>query len=139
VAHADGLTLAVAGRGTLGCDMELIAERPSATWRDLLGSERFRLAERIGAESGEDLDAASTRVWAALESLKKAGTAADAPLVLDASPAGPSPPGSTCDGRWILLRSGQLSIGTCVLRARETEQPFCVALLVDSPHRDRVG
>ncbi|MBV8203010.1 MAG: SDR family NAD(P)-dependent oxidoreductase, partial [Acidobacteria bacterium] len=54
-AHAAGLVLAVAGGevgNRIGCDLEAIIERPAETWRDLLGSERFALAELIAGRPG---------------------------------------------------------------------------------------
>ena len=92
-AHAGELTLAVAG--SPGCDLELVAARP---WRDLLAQERFALAEQLA----EDFDTAATRVWTAMECLKKAGVPGDAPLVLNATKP---------DG-WIMLSSGSRTIAT---------------------------
>jgi enediyne polyketide synthase len=96
--HAGDLTMAVVGTGPLGCDLEPVAQRPPDAWRDLLGLERFALAEVLARESGEDLDASATRVWAAVESSEKAGVPAGGPLVFVANEA---------DG-WTLLATGPL-------------------------------
>lgn len=119
VAHGAGLILAIAGNGTkrragggrscLGCDLEAIAERPAATWRDLLGAERFALAELIAGHPGERPDAAATRVWAAGEALQKIGAAPGAPLLLEAA----------LDDGWLLLRSGDLRIASFEAAVRE--------------------
>lgn len=130
VAHADGLVLAVSqnghseGRqdGRIGCDLEPVGARSPEVWRDLLGEERFRLAELISRERGETPDAAATRVWAALESLRKAGSPHAAPLTLDAA---------TDDG-WLLLRSGSLRIATLLAPVRELSGPAALAVLVES-------
>ncbi|HSS52270.1 MAG TPA: SDR family NAD(P)-dependent oxidoreductase, partial [Thermoanaerobaculia bacterium] len=88
VSHAGSLLLAVArdarhGRdGRIGCDLEPVAARPEEVWRGLLGPDRFALAELIARERGESRDAAATRVWAAAESLAKAGVPHGAPLTL---------------------------------------------------------
>ncbi|MES1210838.1 MAG: polyketide synthase dehydratase domain-containing protein, partial [Acidobacteriota bacterium] len=92
--HAGSLVLQVEGDGRLGCDLEPVTERTEAVWRDLLG-ERFALAELIARERGETSDAAATRVWAAIESLKKAGVPHGAPLVLEGL--------STSSDGWLLL------------------------------------
>jgi len=63
-------------------------------------------------------------VWAAVESLIKAGASQDAPLVLD---------GAGGDG-WLLLRSGELRIGTFVASVRELAGPAALAVLVESVH-----
>jgi enediyne polyketide synthase len=81
-AHSNGLTLAVAGSHPLACDLEPVRARSEQVWRDLLGRDRWSLAELIAREAGEDVQTAATRVWTALESLKKAEVPADAPLVL---------------------------------------------------------
>jgi enediyne polyketide synthase len=119
--HAGGLTLAVTGQGTVGCDLEPVAARTATVWQDLLGAERFDLAGLIASEAREDFDAAATRVWAAGECLKKAGAMGDAPLVLDASKP---------DG-WVVLLSGHWSIATCVppVGGFDGAVPMAVAVL----------
>src|SRR5262249_39000677 len=72
-AHAGEPPSAVPGPPPVGCDIEPVADRPAAVWRDLLGADRFALATVIAAEAREDEAAAATRVWAAAECLKKAG------------------------------------------------------------------
>src|SRR5439155_18628709 len=56
-AHAQDLTLAVAGAQGVACDLELVTPRPASVWRELLGDERLRLAERVSGEQSENLDA----------------------------------------------------------------------------------
>ncbi len=121
-AHADDLTLAVAGPGPLGCDVEPVVYRPASVWRELLDRDRFVLAEVVAREAGEDQAAAATRVWAAGECLKKAGTMVNAPLGLVSVAA---------DG-WVLLAAGQLIIGTFVAQVRGAENRLVLAVLVRS-------
>ena len=125
ISHAGELVLAVSRDGRIGCDLEPVAERSPEVWRDLLGEERFRLAGLIARERGETPGAAATRVWSALESLRKAGAPHDAPLTLDA------PAGATDDG-WLLLRSGGLRIATLLAPVRELSGPAALAVLVES-------
>jgi enediyne polyketide synthase len=120
--HAGDLVLEVEGEGRIGCDLEPVAERSEESWRDLLG-ERFALAELIARERGESRDAAATRVWTALESLKKAGAPLGAPLVLDGAPG---------EEGWLLLRSGELRIGTYLGPVRELAGPAALAVLVEA-------
>lgn len=119
-AHADDLVLAVAGPGPLGCDLEPVVERSPAVWRQLIGGEGVALAEQMARHDGEDPDAAATRVWAARESLKKAGAGHDAPLVLRSQGA---------DG-WCLLESGRMRIATLVTATRKRAQRLALAVLV---------
>ena len=121
-AHAHDLTLAVAGPGPIGCDVEPVVVRSALVWQDLLGSERFTLAEVIAQEVSEDRDTAATRVWAASECLKKAGTTANAPLVLVSA---------TTDG-WALLAAGALVTATFVAQVRDSQEPLVLAVLVKS-------
>ena len=121
VSHAGSLMLAVAREGRIGCDLEPVAARPEEVWRGLLGPDRFQLAELIARERGESRDAAATRVWAAAESLAKAGVPHGAPLTLEAGGE---------DG-WLFLRSGALSIGSLVAPVRELAGPAALAVLVD--------
>ncbi|MEV0899201.1 type I polyketide synthase [Actinoplanes sp. NPDC049802] len=119
-AHGAGLTLAVAGSGMLGCDLEPVVTRPAEDWRQLLG-RHHPLAERITAAGAESPDVAATRVWAAVECLRKAGHSADAPIVLGTSDR----PG------WVVLTSGRARIGVVVTTVRGDEPPVVFAVLAE--------
>jgi enediyne polyketide synthase len=124
VAHAASLVLAIAaiaGEGTgdpIGCDLEPVVERTADTWRDLLGAERFALAQLIAGQPGELPGGAATRIWTAAESLHKAGSSAGAPLLLEAS----------LDDGWLLLRSGNLRIASFATTLRELGGPCALAI-----------
>ena len=124
LSHAPGLLLAVAGERAVGCDLEPVVARPPELWRQLLGEEGYRLVEALAAR-GETRDAAATRVWAAGESLVKAGSPPGAPLVLD------EPGEATSDG-WVLLRSGRLRIGTLVAPLRDLAGLAALAVLAET-------
>jgi enediyne polyketide synthase len=123
--HAGELVLEVAGDGRIGCDLEPVTERSEEVWRDLLG-DRFALAELIAAERGETRDTAATRVWTAVESLKKAGVPHGAPLVLDRALDDAE------TGGWLVLRSGDLRIGTFLGPVKELSGPAALAVLLES-------
>ncbi len=117
--HCGDLTMAVAGRTPVGCDVEPVVTRPPETWRDMLGVERFNLAELICKETQETLDVAATRAWTSAECLKKAGAGMTAPLVFaEASPDG-----------WIVLASGNLRIASCVVKTDGEKTDLAIALL----------
>ncbi len=121
VAHADDLTLAVAGcqeRGPLGCDMEPVMARSETVWQDLLGVERSKLVDVVAHTASEDRDASATRVWAASECLKKAGAALDVPLTL-ASANG--------DG-WVLFSAGSFVTATYVADVQAHPRPLVLAV-----------
>jgi enediyne polyketide synthase len=117
--HSGDLTMAVAGPGPLGCDLEPVSARGQETWQTLLGSARFRLAGLIAQEAAEDLDAAATRVWTALECLKKAGYPAETPLVL----------GSVHKDSWILLKSGPVTAATYTTRVQDLPERLVLGVL----------
>lgn len=127
--HSGDLTMAVAAHGPVGCDLELVASRPSGIWTDLLGVERFKLAEIIRRETQETFDVAATRVWTSVECLKKAGAGMTAPLVF----AGASPNG------WVLLASGELKIASGVVRTDGVKEELAIALLTGGPFLDRIA
>ncbi|HEX5876648.1 MAG TPA: SDR family NAD(P)-dependent oxidoreductase, partial [Pyrinomonadaceae bacterium] len=102
--HDNDVTVAIAGRGHLGCDIEPVVEREPALWRDLLGPQAYDLARLIAVQSGESESTAATRVWTIIESIRKAGANVTATTMLD-SIAG--------DG-WVLLRSGDFRIASFV-------------------------
>jgi enediyne polyketide synthase len=122
--RSGGLTLAVTGVGRIGCDLQEVAERSEEVWLGLLGIERARLAALIARERGERYGDAATRVWAAGESLVKAGVPHGAPLTLE---------GGGEDG-WLLLRSGDLRIGTLLAPVRELAGSAALAVLAESAH-----
>jgi enediyne polyketide synthase len=122
--HAGELVLAVTGVGRLGCDLQEVSERSEEVWLGLLGPERSRLAALIARERGELYGDAATRVWAAGESLVKAGVPHGAPLTLEAGGG---------DG-WLLLRSGDLRIGTLLAPVRELAGSAALAVLAESTH-----
>ena len=117
--HSGDLTMAVAGRSPVGCDLEAVTIRPPGIWCDMLGVERFKLAEIITRETHETLDVAATRVWTAVECLKKAGAGVAAPLVF----------ASVALNGWILLASGELKIASCVLKTQDVKEDLAIALL----------
>jgi enediyne polyketide synthase len=121
-AHAADLTLAVAGaneEGPIGCDVEPVTARPAELWGDLLGAERFKLADAIAQAADEDQDRAATRVWAASECLTKAGAAVNAPLTLAATKT---------DG-WVLISAGALTVATLVTQVQTSPEPLALAVL----------
>ena len=72
-------------------------------------------------------DAASDRaqrfgIWAAMECLKKAGAALDAPLLFDRS---------TADG-WVVLKSGPFRTATYRATLRDVDSPVIVAVSAGS-------
>lgn len=117
--HCGDLTMAIAGRSPVGCDIELVATRPHEIWSDMLGVERFKLAEIISRETQETLDVAATRVWTSIECLKKAGAGIAAPLIF----TGAAPNG------WVLLVSGELRIASCVVKRKGEKEDLAIALL----------
>ncbi len=131
VSHNAGLTLAVAMPGQVGCDAEVVASRTADEWRLLLGAEEFALAELVARERGEDLAVSATRVWGAMECLRKVGRALPGPVTLEESPP----------GGWVLLRagavsssraSGTTSIATFVTHVRDEAAPVVFAILTEA-------
>lgn len=122
--HAGPLTLAVAAPNAVGCDLEPVAPRPNGDWRELLGEPRHALALRVATEAHEPLEAAATRVWTAIESLKKAGASFDAQLTLrHAHPDG-----------WVSFAADGMGIASYVGRLRGTSGPLALAVVLELPH-----
>lgn len=116
LAHAGELTLAVTATGTVGCDLEAVTSRDSAVWRDLLGPDGFQLAELIAGQ--EDFNVAATRVWSAIECLKKSGAMTGVPLVL----------ASTGQDDWVILSSGMHTIATFCAEVRDVAEPLVIGV-----------
>lgn len=122
VAHAGELTLAVAApqaQGPLGCDLETVTVRPETVWQDLLG-ERFALVPVVAQAAQEAVAIAATRVWAAAESLKKAGAALAEPLTL----------ASAAEEGWVLFETGSLVVATVVVQVQFRAEPLVLAVVM---------
>jgi enediyne polyketide synthase len=122
--HAGELTLSVSSPAAVGCDCEPVSARPPDVWRDLLGAGGFALAELVARERSEPLDAAATRVWCAMESVKKAGLRHDLGMVLATAEEAAAQSG------WVVLGAGAARIATVVAPVSGFEQPLAFAVLV---------
>ena len=120
--HAEDVTMAISGPSPVGCDLEFLRSRSPVLWKDLLGPNFFSLAVRLAKEAGEDQDAAASRVWTALESLKKAGASRDIPLIL------------TCidKGGWVRLSGGPWNVTTLVAGVQGCENRLAIATAMRS-------
>ena len=119
--HAADLTMAIAGPGSVGCDIEKVSAQPASAWRDLLGAQPYELARLIAAEGGEDESLAATRVWTARESLKKAGANALASGVLL----------SIADDGWVQLQAGRFRIATFIAKTGALQEQLALAVCVE--------
>jgi enediyne polyketide synthase len=118
--HLESVTMAVAGPSPAACDIEPVTARELAIWKDLLGADRFKLAQVLSRKTGGDFDVAATRVWAAMECLRKAGAPVNAPLTLSGG-------NESC----AMLSSGRLSIVTvCVMIDRGIGRTVLAALSI---------
>ncbi|HEX4815951.1 MAG TPA: type I polyketide synthase [Nonomuraea sp.] len=113
VAHAFGLTLGVAGPGTVRCAFESV---PAAHYDPAYAD----LAVAVAAQAGEALETAVARVAAAVCCLRQAGNPAE-PVVL--APAAREP--------WVVLTVANLRIATLVTTVRDLPDPVVVAILTE--------
>ncbi|MBI1757937.1 MAG: SDR family NAD(P)-dependent oxidoreductase [Actinobacteria bacterium] len=121
--HAAGLTLAVVGQGRLGCDVESVVDRSAADWMGLLGADQLAVRDLLVAESGESSAVAGTRLWAAVECLRKVGTTSQALTVDRIDPDG-----------WVLLSAGDAVIATWVTTVNGRPDPVVFAVLAGRGH-----
>ncbi|HLJ99664.1 MAG TPA: SDR family NAD(P)-dependent oxidoreductase, partial [Streptosporangiaceae bacterium] len=119
--HGAGLTLAVAGSGRVGCDVEPVTERTPEDWQGLLTADQSALADLIQRERADAPAAAATRVWSAVECLRKAGRTLTGPITL--AQGGP-------DG-WVLLQSGAAKIATFITSVLDQPDPVVFTILTE--------
>ncbi len=117
--HGAGVTFAVAGGTRLACDVETVRDRSGQDWRALLGADLAALGTTIQRAAGDKPAVAATRVWGAVECVRKAGRALAQPLILE----------GTGPGGWVALRSGPASIATFATRLRGQPQAIVLAVL----------
>ena len=126
--HGAGVTLAVAGPANrLPATSKSVRDR-SARGLDRPARRRHVRAGRTASDGrrGEALSVAATRVWGAVECLRKTGRAVAEPLTLAGRAAG---------RRWVLLDSGQRADRHLRHPAARTARPGSVR----DPHRRRAG
>lgn len=117
--HGPGLTLAVAGAGRLACDVETVLERSTEDWDALLGAGQLALRDLLVSEAGCSPAVAGTRVWSALECLRKSGATTQA-LTLD----------RVHPGGWVVLSAGDAAVATWVTTVNDRTEPVLFAVLV---------
>nr|AFV52145.1 polyketide synthase [Streptoalloteichus sp. ATCC 53650] len=118
-AHTGGLTFAVVGGGRLGCDAESAVERSAEDWAALLGRDQEAVRDLVAAETGEPATVAATRVWSALECLRKTGATTQALTVTDVRPGG-----------WVVLSAGNALVATWATTVAGQAGPTVFAVLV---------
>jgi len=69
--HDSNLLLCSVGTEPQGCDIETVEHRDQDEWRVMLGKDRQQLLDRL-CKDGDSFDMAATRLWCAVESLRKA-------------------------------------------------------------------
>lgn len=117
-AHGAGVTLAVVGEGGIACDVESVAERSEPEWNGLLGEGLVSLRDLVAEQVGESDHAAATRVWGALECLRKVGDVGRS-LTLE----------SVAEHGWVVLSSGDARIATWTTTLNGRPEPVVFAVL----------
>ena len=124
--HGAGLTFVVAAeRPTASCDVEAAVGRSEREWGHLLGERGHALARSLAAQAAEDPAVAGTRVWGAVECLRKAGHVLAEQLVADA-------PGAA---GWVTLRCGAARIASFATRLHGRPEPVVFTLLSEEEPR----
>ncbi|KXK59083.1 erythronolide synthase [Micromonospora rosaria] len=118
--HAAGVTFAVTGTGSVACDVELATTRTEAEWAGLIGPDGLALAGLVAREQDEELSVAATRIWGAVECLRKVGHGR---IELAAEPNGPA--------GWVALRSGPTRIATFVTALDGAGDPVVFTMLAE--------
>ncbi len=124
--YCGDLALSVSSAQPVACDFESSLTRENGSWDKLLGDERKTLASLISAEADEQFDESATRVWTALECLKKIGLPASNPLTLHRADN---------DGI-VTLCSGNLIIATIRIKPDASAAPEIVSVAGYSREQD---
>jgi len=83
LSHDERFCLCVVGAGPQGCDILPITQRSREDWFSLLSSDRKPLLNHLLLSNSEPIDVAGTRLWAAMEALRKAFNVRDINLSID--------------------------------------------------------
>jgi enediyne polyketide synthase len=119
-AHGPGITFAVAADTPVACDVELAVQRNKREWAGLLGADGLWLAEVLSSSHREPLPVTATRVWTAVECLRKMGHA-NVDTLTGGEPRNDS---------WVMLRSGNARIATFATHLDGLSVPLVFAVLL---------
>jgi enediyne polyketide synthase len=117
--HGAGLTLVVAGAGQLTCDVETAVERTEGDWAGLLGPQLMEVRDQLTGATGEGAAVTATRVWAAMECVRKTG-AVQQSLAID----------RVHREGWVSLSAGSARVATWVTTITGRTEPVVFAVLV---------
>lgn len=121
--HGAGLTLVVTGAGRIGCDLEPAVERSDQDWAGLLGAAALPVRALLVSNAGDTPAVAATRIWGALECLRKTGAMAQTLSFDRVHPDG-----------WVVLCSGDATIATWVTTINQQPDPVVFAVLAEKEH-----
>lgn len=116
--HSSDLTLVIAGSGQVACDVETVIERTPQDWAGLLGEDLLAVGELLAADGREPVSVANTRVWSALECVRKTGDMTQSLTVRRVDPDG-----------WAVLSHGRARIATWVTTVNDRTDPVVFAML----------
>ncbi|MBE9048953.1 hypothetical protein IQ243_00715 [Nostocales cyanobacterium LEGE 11386] len=83
LSHDDRVCLCVAGLGPQGCDIAPVTHRLREDWTALLSNSREPVMQQLLENSSDSVDLAGTRIWAAVEAVRKATNAQKFDLEID--------------------------------------------------------
>jgi enediyne polyketide synthase len=121
-AHGPGVTFAVAADDPVACDVEPAIERSKREWNGLLGADGVWLADVLSSAHREPFTVTATRIWTALECLRKVGRAT-ADLLTGGEPR---------DDHWVMLKAGTARIATLATTLEGQTLPLVIAVLMES-------
>ena len=127
IAHSHELSLMVLKNGVVGCDIEAIEAKHENLWRELLGLNRFAVAQLISRKTSEPIDSAATRIWTVIESVKKLGMSLNNPINLESV----DPDGA------LLLRVGSARTVSLKLHFKSATRPCCLAITASGKDMNR--
>lgn len=82
LSHDERVRICVAGEGLQGCDIEPVTHRTQQDWTALLSNSRETLMQQL-LNAKSSVAHAGTRIWTAIEALRKATEANSINLVVD--------------------------------------------------------
>ncbi len=126
-AYARNNTMLAEAATEISCDMEIVIQKPYSAWQSIFTSDRLQLIKKIQDETGEGFSSTATRVWCAMECIRKAGLQYSSPLLL----------GDMEKDNTIYLETGEYKIITCkwVIKG---DGPAVFAVLLKKQHEKKI-
>ncbi len=126
--HVQDSTLVLDADSNIACDMERLVGKPLVLWNTLLGDQNVDLVRMIQTQTSEEYSSVATRIWSALECIRKAGLQMTTPLLFR----------SSSEHNTIYLDCSGHTIISYKCHIKDEQEPFIFSILIENKNEEQV-